>query len=272
MRRNTLLGIAAPRVVALLTIACLAPLFGPSASAQAPSSDPIRIVRWTAGDVMSFSRSLVKPRTLVVVGAAGGAALLLSGLDVRVTQGAIDLAEKAPPRARRVINEFGNVNVVRPMALVFFLGTLTSGDERLQDAAFTSFEAIVLSNIITNILKTAVGRARPNMDAGAHSFHPFSGSRSFPSGHATTVFAFTTPWLLYYPHFASAALFALGAGTAFLRMADNHHWLTDVLAGGAIGFGAGYLLSLRHLGDRARLAVRPVAGPRAMGLAARVRL
>ena len=93
---------------------------------------------------------------------------------------------------------------------------------------------------------SACGGARPHENVGPNSVKPFSGSRSFPSGHATTVFAFTTPWIFYYPGIASGALFTLGLGTAVARMADQYHWFSDVLGGAFIGFGVGYLLSRRH--------------------------
>ncbi len=249
-------------------------LWPATATAQAPepSPDPIRFVWWTGGDVKAFGRGVFSMRTLYVAAGVGGTVFLLSGQDADLTQGAIDLAEGAGRRPRRILNEIGNVDAVRPMALIFFLGSLTSGNKKLQDAAFTSLEAIVISNLITNSLKALVGRARPFQNEGASSFKPFSGNTSFPSGHATTVFAFTTPWLLYYRNAPTIALFALGAGTAFTRMADNVHWFTDVLVGTAVGFTTGYWLTKRHQRDDARITVTPVVADGQGGLFVRVKL
>ena len=63
---------------------------------------------------------------------------------------------------------------------------------------------------------------------------------SFPSGHTSAAFASatvlyeefkdTSPLLAY-----SGYLFA--SSTAYLRMANNAHWLSDVLFGAALGIG-----------------------------------
>lgn len=61
---------------------------------------------------------------------------------------------------------------------------------------------------------------------------------SFPSGHTATAFAgaeilrreywHVSPWI-------GVAGYAVAAGTGFLRMYNNRHWLTDVLAGAGFG-------------------------------------
>lgn len=61
---------------------------------------------------------------------------------------------------------------------------------------------------------------------------------SFPSGHTATAFMGAellrkeywdvSPWI-------GVAGYAVAAGTGFLRMYNNRHWLTDVIAGAGIG-------------------------------------
>ena len=245
---------------------------GTTALAQAPDlpPDPYRFVVWTGGDVKGIARGAVSPRALYAAASMGGVLFLLSGQDPELTEGAIELAEDMDPRLRKTLNEIGNVKAVRPMALLMFLGSLTSRSRRLQDATFTSLEAIVISNLITNALKGIVGRARPARELGARHFSPFSGDRSFPSGHATTVFAFTTPWLLYYGNVPTIVLFVMGAGTAFVRMADNLHWFTDVLVGSAIGFTTGYGLTRRHQRESVGVTITPVVSAEQAGVSLRV--
>ena len=66
-------------------------------------------------------------------------------------------------------------------------------------------------------------------------------------GIATTAFAALSPWFLYYPGPVTAGLLVLAGATAFSRMATNEHWLSDVMAGSAIGFTTAYALSRRHV-------------------------
>jgi membrane-associated phospholipid phosphatase len=157
----------------------------------------------------------------------------------------------------RFFEEFGNVRTVRPATMLILTGALMAGDRRLQDAAFTSLESIVLANLVTDLLKTVVGRARPWQDEGPSSFKPFSGKTSFPSGHATTAFAALTPYALYYGNATAAVLYAVATGTAASRMATNVHWLSDVVGGAAIGFLTAQVLTRRHRG-MARIRIVPV--------------
>ncbi len=69
---------------------------------------------------------------------------------------------------------------------------------------------------------------------------------SFPSGHTAT--AFTNATLLFYEYkdanlwYASSG-FAFAATTGFLRIANNKHYTSDVLAGSGIGIGIGIAVS-----------------------------
>ncbi len=213
---------------------------------DAQSADPLRFVQWTVGDIVAVPQATFTVRTGLTLGVAAGGILAVSHFDRGLSGEAKNFADSTPRRMRRILHEMGNANIIRPMAAIVFVGSLTSGKPYFQDAAFTSLESVVLANLLTNGLKLIVGRARPHADLGPNSFRPFGGDLSFPSGHATTVFAFTTPWLLYYPGITSGALFILGIGTAAARMADEYHWFSDVLGGALIGFGTGYLLSRRH--------------------------
>ena len=253
-------------------LAVLGCIVGSCADAQDLRGDPLRFVRWTVADVSAAAGAAVTPRVLLATGAAAGTVLLLSRVDESLTSNARSLAKRTPRRLRRVMHEAGNVQIVRPMAIVLFLGSLTSGDEKFQDAAFTSLQAIVLSNLVTNGLKLAVGRARPRDGLGPGSVSPFSGRRSFPSGHATTAFAFTMPWLLFYPGPATYVLSGLAAGTAIVRMVDDYHWFTDVLAVAAIGTWAGYRLAKRHGQGRSRVQIVPVVVHGKVGVKALISL
>jgi membrane-associated phospholipid phosphatase len=55
--------------------------------------------------------------------------------------------------------------------------------------------------------------------------------------------------------------YGLGAGTAYLRLKHNQHWLSDTVAGAALGISSAHFTMNRHLsGIEEHLAVVPVPG------------
>ena len=169
------------------------------------------------------------------------------------------------------VNEFGGPRATMPVIGIFAASLLTN-NTRLQDAAFTSLQALVYANILSYSLKYATGRMRPLAHEGAYQFEPFSGHSSFPSGHTVTAFAVLTSWVLYYPNAVTYGLFAISSGTALARLARDKHWTTDVLAGGAIGFLTAYWLTRQHQSRTPHISVAPTLSANTVSLCIRVNL
>jgi undecaprenyl-diphosphatase len=102
------------------------------------------------------------------------------------------------------------------------------------------FLAIGLAGLADTIIKRLVGRVRPS-DLGAFAYEPFSWRSiyaSFPSGHATNVFATLVAVGLVFPR-ARPALWVYALVIAASRVIVSAHFVSDVLAGAAFGaFGA----------------------------------
>lgn len=86
-------------------------------------------------------------------------------------------------------------------------------------------------------VKIAVGRARPYQAPGDPDLlRPFSGNESFPSGHTAIAFGIASAidretsagWVPY-------VAYPLAALVGWSRMRDRQHWLSDVVAGAALG-------------------------------------
>lgn len=110
-----------------------------------------------------------------------------------------------------------------------------------QAIAMASYVLIVvaISGLISNILKRAIGRPRPELfgDHGLFSFNPFmhkSDYESFPSGHATTCGALWTALALLFPQFRWPLLI-IGVCLAATRVFVGAHFPSDVF----VGFGWG---------------------------------
>jgi membrane-associated phospholipid phosphatase len=116
-----------------------------------------------------------------------------------------------------------------------------SGRPGLAAGAARTAGAVLGAGVMCEALKVATGRARPRQAPDdPDDFRPFRGDVSFPSGHATIAFALASsldqetgarwvPWVAY----PAAAL------TAWSRVRDREHWLSDVVAGAALGTWAG---------------------------------
>ncbi|HEY6142165.1 MAG TPA: phosphatase PAP2 family protein [Flavobacterium sp.] len=99
---------------------------------------------------------------------------------------------------------------------------------------------IVIANSISIAtyvsLKNIIKEERPDQ----------SDNLSFPSGH--TAIAFTNAALLYYEYknsnlwYASSG-FLFATATGILRIANNRHYTSDVLAGAGIGLASGLIVS-----------------------------
>lgn len=222
----------------------------PCAAQTLPSPDPIRFLRWPLDDVRAVGEAGLEAALLT--GATGAVVLALMPYDSLVSREAAAWRGRSNPTFVRAVEEVGNVRAARPLALMVFIGTLFTDDPHLQDAAFTSLEAVVLADLTTRALKRVFGRSRPYEGEGPHTFRPFSAATAFPSGHSTVAFALVAPWVVYYPNAWTLGLLGLSTGTAFTRILVNHHWMTDTLAGATVGTAVGVALARRHLGADTR--------------------
>ena len=241
-------------------------------TAPASAQERTRFVRWAYQDAGAFAKTLA-PRLPVF--ALGSAVVLMpsSRIDAPLLGEVQQQYRGGFGAYLDRANKLGDPKVKYPLAGVFAVSLFTR-NERFQDAAFTSFQAWFYASSVTMGLKLLFGRYRPESGSQARRFDPFSGNTSFPSGHTTAAFAIITPWVLYYPHAATYALFGLAASTAIARIAHNKHWPTDVLAGATVGYLTARWLTRRHQGQRGspKLAFAPVVGASEVGLNLRLRL
>ncbi len=155
----------------------------------------------------------------------------------------------------------------------FGLLTLSTGAanrDKLADLGMC-IESIAVTEALTGFSKVLTRRARPyTHDAGFVGPGSKDGNRSFFSGHASMAFATVASAASvagFRPESAGRrkAILAIGlplaAATSYLRIAAGQHYLTDVLAGAAVGSAVGVLvprLHLRH--QRVSLTLRPAVG------------
>jgi membrane-associated phospholipid phosphatase len=196
---------------------------------------------------------------LTVGGLAAGTALLtLADQPLRnATQGDQNYYYSVPVVAGRVYGEWYSIIGV---AGSFGAYGMIAHDTSAKKIAIELFQAGLYAEVVTGILKTVVGRARPYMNEGPSSFHPFAffneDYNSFPSGHSTSAFALSTV-LSRHAHSTALKIIAYtpAALTLFSRIYQDKHWVSDELLGAAIGYFVGNWVVDLHEAKRHKINV-----------------
>jgi membrane-associated phospholipid phosphatase len=174
----------------------------------------------------------------------GVIALLVRGsasvadVDAGVAQWGYDHASSLSVKALDGISLLGNSVVVGVLALLLAIAEWW----RRHTVFIVLFIAAVVigDGVITVGAKLAMDRARPALNPVAHTLGP-----SFPSGHASLAAAFfAAAALLLSQHGGKTRTGVLGGGAVMIAVAValsrvllDLHWLTDVVAGLAVGWG-----------------------------------
>lgn len=219
------------------------------------------------GDLRAFARRWrIQARALTPPFPAFGAVMALLGaglttrlalsIDARASFGAMAL----PPgmvQFFRAITDIGTSGWMWAVALILAGAASWARwkDKTRRDLALAAFgeramyimATLAASGLLPQAIKLFVGRGRPKfLEAdGPFVFHPFSFSASyasFPSGHATTIFAMAVAFGFLVPRWR-APLLLVAAVIALSRVIVRAHYPTDVFAGACLGAASAYLVA-----------------------------
>jgi membrane-associated phospholipid phosphatase len=164
--------------------------------------------------------------------------------------------------------EFGRVwgELYAPVALFggFAVHSMLTNDMGTRKIAYEIGQASLYAGGVNYVLKVAFGRARPYMEKGHTSYHPFStlfntDDQSFPGGHNTAAFAISTVlsrnakpvWLKTVAYLPAVLTFVC-------RVYQDQHWTSDDFAGAACGyFIATWVVDL-HEQEESRIQVSSI--------------
>lgn len=128
-------------------------------------------------------------------------------------------------------------------ALIYGTGLFAQSDA-IRVTGRMLLQSLFYAGSINLVLKTVFGRSRPYTTDNQYQFNWFEtddSMLSLPSGHSTVAFAVSTvlaerigTW------WARTIFYPIALMTALSRVHDNMHWMSDVVLGSALGFGAGY--------------------------------
>jgi membrane-associated phospholipid phosphatase len=150
------------------------------------------------------------------------------------------------------ISRFGSpeATIVEGIGL-YAIGSFTH-HAKLAETGRLGTEAVVNAIIVTEAVKLATNRDRPDQGEKTGEFWPYgtngyTPNSSFPSGHATAAWALASVVGYEYPSLVPRLL-AYGFATAIsvARVTGRDHFPSDVLVGGGIGFLTGGYVYHHH--------------------------
>lgn len=120
-------------------------------------------------------------------------------------------------------------------------------------------EAGVFSAATSEVLTLAAGRERPDATTSPNMWR--QGGDSFPSVHVSAAFAIGTVFAESgndeYRWIRRILGYGVAAGTAYVRVHENVHWLSDTVAGSALGIAtARFVLNRQGGGGEPRASIQ----------------
>jgi membrane-associated phospholipid phosphatase len=145
------------------------------------------------------------------------------------------------------ISHAGNGYAVGGAAISIYLVGRATHNARARETGILAAEALIDSGIVTQVVKSATQRSRPLQRDGEGEF--FTHGSSFISGHSSSIWSLAAiiddeygkrhPVVRY-------GMFGLATAVSLSRYTGRNHFLSDVLLGGAVGYGVGHFVYLRH--------------------------
>ena len=146
------------------------------------------------------------------------------------------------------ISQLGSLSSTGSVVGVLYLAGRMTHNDRLRETGLLGAEALIDGNILARGLKTASQRQRPPVDNSRGEF--FDGGSSFPSGHAVNAWSLATVIAQEYGHhrpLVQVGVYGIAAAVSLSRFTGRKHFLSDVVAGSAMGYGIGrYVYHKRH--------------------------
>jgi membrane-associated phospholipid phosphatase len=186
--------------------------------------------RWYAGNDMAKKKFNTKAFIIpTILMGYGFAAVYDRGALKQLDLSTKDELQEDHPRFAAHVDDYLQF---APAAAVYALNLSgVKGKHNLFDASMLYLTSSVIMGASTHFVKQGVGRMRPDL----------SGINSFPSGH--TASAFMAAEFLHQEykdvnHWISYAGYFVATATGTLRMYNNKHWFSDVVAGAGFGIAS----------------------------------
>lgn len=208
---------------------------------------------------------------------AGFAAMLYFGSDFEIHEEYGMGKEYNPIGMPKYFGNIGNI-YDKPGTLYFtagLVGTLYGSgkifnDAKLQKTTVLMVKSLIITGLVTSVLKVAIGRERPYVDGDPDEFKPFSFDpdyMSMPSGHSSSIYAMMTVLAKQYDEwYIKIPAYVFAASVTAQRINTDKHWSSDVLIGGTIGYLVSSSIVKRYQYKDHYIDVQPTVTSRGLGL------
>lgn len=144
------------------------------------------------------------------------------------------------PGVSRVTSFNGGVYVAGGVSAAMYLIGRSKGNDHLRETGLLAGEALIDSQVVTQVAKLVFERQRPNQADGDGEFFSGKGS-SFFSGHASSSWAVATVVACeYHDHpLAVWGAYATATAVSISRYSGRKHFLSDIFVGAGVGYGIG---------------------------------
>jgi membrane-associated phospholipid phosphatase len=185
-----------------------------------------------------------------------------------------DLRNGTTNKMADLARPFGSNAVVAVGSLALAGAGAIMDNRHTEETGLLSLQGLLLSNVTLEGLKLLTHRHRP--DESPNDAHQWdgpglhSGYKSFASGHSAKAFMLASVIASQYPDNKPLQIASYGiAGlTALSRVNDDRHWASDVVAGAAIGYSIGKLVtSMSPFQSDGRISLTPIQEGDSNGLA-----
>lgn len=194
--------------------------------------------------IWSFPKKLAEPKVVIAAGAVVGVTAAVIAFDPQIST--CFRRTKSFTEFNRIFNSnlTGYATLATP-AVLLTVGLLHN-DPKMTAASIEAGETMADAEILAIVLKDITRRDSPAATQSGWfkaSGSSFLGNGSFPSGHTISAFAVATVVARRYSNhrWVPWAAYGLAGAIGFSRVTSSAHFLSDVIAGGALGYSIGRL-------------------------------